>query len=270
MHIGFVGAGNMAQAIIGGLLNTGTSADEISIYEPSQALAERLVASQGIRAAVSNVELFEQCDVIVLAVKPQVMKSALESVRGARLKENAFVLSIAAGIPIASIQDWLGADHPVVRVMPNTPVLVGAGVSGLYASDQTRNDQREAAESILRAVGSVVWLESEALIDSVAAGSGCGPASFFYFIEALEQAALENGLSAEQARLLSLETAFGASKLALESSVSAAELRTRVTSPGGMTEAALKVFDAQALSDTVKAAVRASVLRGRELAETTD
>ena len=266
MRIGFVGAGNMAQAIIGGLLNTGTAAEAISIYEPNQALAEQLVKSLGIQAEADNMALFEQCDVIVLAVKPQVMKTALQSVKGARLKSNALIISIAAGIPIVSIQGWLGAEYPVVRVMPNTPALVGAGVSGMYASEQTGVEQREAAESILRAVGSVVWLDKEALIDSVTAVSGSGPAYFFYFIEALEQAALDNGLNAEQARLLSLETAFGAAKLALESNASAAELRARVTSPGGTTEAALRVFDERALADTINAAVGAAAERGRELA----
>ena len=270
MQIGFIGAGNMAQAIIGGLLKTGTAAGQVSIYEPNTELAGQLVSSLGINSVATNAALFETCDVIVLAVKPQVMKSALESVRGTAMKEGAFLISVAAGIPIGMMQGWLGQAVPLVRVMPNTPALVGTGVSGLYPSEQINEEQQHAAESILRAVGSVVWVEDEALIDSVTAVSGSGPAYFFYFIEALERAALDNGLNAEQARLLSLETAFGAAKLALESNVDAAALRERVTSPGGTTAAALQVFEDRDLSGIIRSAVSAAAERGRELARQAD
>jgi pyrroline-5-carboxylate reductase len=266
MQTGFIGAGNMAQAIIGGLIRTGTPPEQISIFEPNTDLAEQLVSALGIRAVSENRKIFEDCDVIVLAVKPQIMQVALESVKGVTLKPGAFIVSVAAGLPIHLLQGWLGEQHPVVRVMPNTPALVGAGISGLFASEQASVEQQQAAESIMRAVGSVVWVDSEELIDSVTAVSGSGPAYFFYFIEALERAALDNGLTAEQARLLSLETAFGAAKLALESNADAATLRERVTSPGGTTEAALKVFKNHAVSDSIGEAVSAAANRARELA----
>lgn len=270
MQTGFIGAGNMAQAIFGGLIRTGTPAHQISIYEPNSDLADKLVSGLGIRSEISNAAVFEGCDVIVLAVKPQAMKAALESVKGIQLKEGAFFVSVAAGLPIKLLQTWLGQKFPLVRVMPNTPALVGAGVSGLFASEQTSVAQKQAAESILRAVGSVIWVDNEDQIDAVTAVSGSGPAYFFYFIEALQDAALENGLSAEHARLLSLETAFGAAKLALESQSDAATLRERVTSPGGTTEAALKVFEKYRLSDSIAEAVSAAAKRAHELAKASD
>ncbi len=267
MRTGFIGAGNMAQAIIGGLIKTGTLPENISIYEPNTELANRLASGLGIQAVNENTAIFEDCDVVVLAVKPQVMRVALESTKGVALRPGAFIVSVAAGLPIHRLQSWLGERHPVVRVMPNTPALVGAGISGLFASEQASTEQKQAAESIMRAVGSVIWVENEALIDAVTAVSGSGPAYFFYFIEALERAALENGLSAEHARLLSTETAFGAAKLALESEANAATLRQRVTSPGGTTEAALKVFEKHSVSDSIARAVQAAADRARDLAK---
>lgn len=265
--IGFVGAGNMAQAIMGGLIKTGTPASNIYISEPNGELATNLNEKLGINIVHSSTELFTHCDVIVLAVKPQVMRKVLTDLQGVTLRENAFIVSVAAGLPISLMQDWLAQSSPIIRVMPNTPALVGAGVSGLFASEQVSEAQKQIGESVLRAVGSVVWVDQEHLIDSITAISGSGPAYFFYFIEALEQAALQNGLNAEQAKLLSLETAFGAAKLALESDVSAATLRQRVTSPGGTTQAALEVFKANDLPGSVDAAVTAAVLRAKMLAE---
>lgn len=265
--IGFIGAGNMAQAIIGGLIKTGSDAKKITIYDPNKELTRKLSASLGVSIAIDSAELGTHCDVIVLAVKPQVMASALEGLKDVALKENAFVISVAAGVPIRTMQDWMAAQHPLVRVMPNTPALVGAGISGLFASAQVSELQKQTAESILRAVGSVIWVDSENLIDAVTAVSGSGPAYFFYFIEALEKAALDNGLNAEQARLLSLETAFGAAKLAMESDVSAATLRERVTSPGGTTAAALDVLNAHQSAENLGKAVNAAAQRAKELAE---
>ena len=269
-NIGFVGAGNMAQAIMGGLIKTGTPVDRLFIYEPNEGLARQLAVNPGVQAMSKSADLLEHCDVIVLAVKPQIMQLVLTAFKGVALKPDAFFVSVAAGLPITLMQKWLGAAHPMVRVMPNTPALVGAGVSGLFASDEVSEDQRQLAESLLRAVGSVIWVDEEALIDSVTAVSGSGPAYFFYFIEALEKAALENGLNAEQAKILSLETAFGAAKLALESDVGAAALRERVTSPGGTTEAALKTFAALNISDGIAEAVNAAAERARELARLAD
>lgn len=269
-NIGFIGAGNMAQAIMGGLIKTGTPVDQLFIYEPNEALARQLGVNPGVQAMATSAGLFEHCDVIMFAVKPQIMQVALAGLNGVALKPDAFLISVAAGLPINLMQKWLGAAHPMVRVMPNTPALVGAGVSGLFASDEVSEAQRQLSESILRAVGSVIWVDDEALIDSVTAVSGSGPAYFFYFIEALEKAALQNGLNAEQAKILSLETAFGAAKLALESDVDAATLRERVTSPGGTTEAALKTFTDLNFSDGIAKAVNAAAARARELARLAD
>lgn len=267
LTIGFVGAGNMAQAIIGGLINTGTPASQLCIYEPDEALAQQLVDRLGVISVQSSADLAGDCDVLVFAVKPQVMQVAMQAVSGVSTKPGAFFISVAAGIPIALMQGWLGEAHPLVRVMPNTPALVGAGISGLFASKQVSEQQREAAESVLRAVGSVIWVDQEALIDSVTGISGSGPAYFFYFIEALQQAALEQGLDADQAKILSLETAFGAAKLALESHQDVASLRQRVTSPGGTTAAALDVFKQRELDRSIADAVTAAVERARDLAK---
>ena len=269
-NIGFIGAGNMAQAIMGGLIKTGTAIDQLFIYEPNEALAQQLGVNPGVQAMRTSADLLEHCDVVVLAVKPQIMQAALTGLKGVALKPDAFLVSVAAGLPINLMQKWLGMPHPMVRVMPNTPALVGAGVSGLFASDEVSEAQRQLAESILRAVGSVIWVDEEAMIDAVTAVSGSGPAYFFYFIEALEKAALQNGLNAEQARILSLETAFGAAKLALESGVGAATLRERVTSPGGTTEAALKTFEDLSIANGIGEAVNAAAERARELARLAD
>ncbi len=265
--IGFIGAGNMAQAIIGGLLKTGTSAASVYISEPNADLTGQLSSQWGLNVLGENSDLVARCDVIVLAIKPQIMKAVLQDLRDTPMGDGAFIISVAAGLPISLMQQWLGRPCPIIRVMPNTPALVGAGVSGLFPSAEVSEMQKQIGESILRAVGSVVWVDSEALIDSVTAVSGSGPAYFFYFIEALESAALENGLTAEQAKLLSLETAFGAAKLALESDVNVKSLRQRVTSPGGTTEAALEVFQSGAMAELVNEAVSAAVIRARELAE---
>ncbi len=266
LNIGFIGAGNMAQAIIGGLLKTGTDAGQITIFDPNKSLTSQLSDHLGVAVAADSRQLFARCDVIVIAVKPQVMQAAMENLQGAVLNEAAFMISVAAGIPIKQMQRWIGAAHPLVRVMPNTPALVGAGISGLFASDEVTQTQKQSAESILRAVGSVTWVEHEPLIDAVTAVSGSGPAYFFYFIEALEQAALENGLDQDQARLLSLETAFGAAKLAMESDASAATLRARVTSPGGTTEAALAILNQHKVAKRLREAVAAAAKRAKELA----
>lgn len=263
---GFIGAGNMAQAIIGGLLNTGTPPQNILIFEPNVTLAAELSASMGIKVMQDNTQLCEQSDVIVLAVKPQIMKSVLTGLKRLTLRPEALFVSIAAGLPIDLMQSWLAASYPMIRVMPNTPALVGAGVSGLFASREVNTSQCELAESIMRAVGSVIWVDREHLIDTVTAVSGSGPAYFFYFIEALEKAALEGGLNPEQARLLSLETAFGASKLALESDVDAQTLRECVTSPGGTTQAALDVFKKNNMAEGLYEAVKAATERAKAMA----
>ncbi len=265
--IGFIGAGNMAQAIIGGLIQSGLESDRVFVADLDQDKCDALARQYGITVAPDNMTVVEQVDVVVLAVKPQVMSQVLEPLAEVVQNSQPLIVSVAAGIPIDLIQSWVGIAAAVVRVMPNTPALVSAGVSGLYASDEVSDAQCQSAESIMRAVGSVIWVDNEGLIDSVTAVSGSGPAYFFYLIESLEQGGINNGLSPQQARLLALETAFGAAKLALESELSPAELRQRVTSPGGTTEAAINHMKANKFPEIVNDAVSAATKRAQTLAD---
>lgn len=265
MRITFLGGGNMANALIGGLLQRGFAAADICVVEVLAEGRERLVRAFGVAcyAAIDAAAL--QCDVLVLAVKPQQIREAVAPLAG-RLTTQ-LVVSIAAGMRLADLSRWLGTYARLVRAMPNTPALVGAGITGLYADPSVTPAQRQAAESILGAVGSTLWIADESMMDSVTAISGSGPAYVFYFIEALQAAALELGFDAEQARRLSIETFLGAAKLAAQSVEDVASLRQRVTSKGGTTEAALKSLDADAVPAAVARAVRAANARGRELGE---
>lgn len=257
----------MAEAIIGGLIKAGVPAVNISVSDLDVDKLQATFGDWGITTTTDNAELVDTCEVILLAVKPQVMHSVLEPLAIQLKDKQPLLISIAAGIPISLIQQWSGYSAAVVRVMPNTPALVRAGAAGLFASEQVNESQREVAQSIMQAVGVAIWVESEGLIDSITAVSGSGPAYFFYLIEALEAAAIKNGLKVEDARLLSRETALGAAKLAAQSEFSAAELRKRVTSPGGTTAAAIEVMTKNDFSETINLAVRAAADRARELAE---
>ncbi len=265
--IGFIGGGNMAQAIMGGLINAGFAADHLWISDPDHAKLTEFSNRTGVKIANDNEALVTHAEVVVLAVKPQVMADVLKPLAASIQRQQPLLISVAAGIPIQLIQAWTDADAAVVRVMPNTPALVRAGASGLYAAEGVSEAHRSLAESIMRAVGVVVWVDNEYLIDSVTAVSGSGPAYFFYLMEVLAEAGIKQGLSEDQARLLSIETAFGAAKLALESDYSAAELRRRVTSPGGTTEAAIAQMQQQGFSVMVDKAVAAAVQRSAELAQ---
>ena len=209
----------------------------------------------------------ERAQVLVLAAKPQALRALAMDIAGAVQKTKHLVISIAAGIRVYDIQRWLGGNLPIVRVMPNTPALVGAGAAGLYANTLTSETQRDTAESLLRAVGTTVWLKDEALMDVVTAVSGSGPAYFLLIIEALERAAIAHGLDHATARLLAIETAYGAAKMALEGGDEPATLRARVTSPGGTTEQAIKVLEHAGIAALFHDAVGAAVHRSRELAD---
>jgi len=263
--IGFIGAGNMARALVGGLINSGVAAAHLycADHDPSQ--AQTLSQDTGIHAADSNQQLLDQCDVVVLAVKPQSMHEMISGLQlGDRLP---LFISIAAGLRTRALASWFGREVPLVRTMPNTPALVGAGATGLFANAQVSDAQREIAETIMRAVGITLWLDNEDLLDAVTAVSGSGPAYFFYLMEAMEQAGLELGLSAETARLLTVQTAFGAAKLALEVEEAPSVLRKRVTSPGGTTEQALNHLESQHTRETLMAAVKAARDRSEQLAQ---
>jgi len=266
LTIGFIGGGNMARSLIGGMLAAGHDPSRICVADPDPETRERLAREAGICVYEDNQRVVETCDVVVLAVKPQVLKSVAMALEpGAR--PGQLFLTVAAGIRTDSLERWLGGEVAIVRAMPNTPALVQAGASALYATPRVSGAQREAAESILRAVGLVQWIEDEALMDTVTALSGSGPAYFFLVMEAMEQAAVKLGLPLETARLLTVQTAFGAAKLALEIEEEPAVLRENVTSPGGTTEAALKTLQAGGLGKLFEEAITAARDRAVELAD---
>lgn len=263
MKITFLGGGNMANALIGGLLGQGFAAADIRAVEPLAANREKLAAAFGIACLASVDEAALDCDVLVLAVKPQQAREALAPVAG-HLR-GQLVVSIAAGTRLADISRWLGGHARLVRTMPNTPALIGAGITGLHAHPSVDAEGRRQAEKILGAVGKTLWIADEAMMDAVTAVSGSGPAYVFYFIEALAAAARELGLADDQARLLAIETFVGASALAAGSADDVAVLRQRVTSKGGTTEAALNSLDADAVAAAIVRAVKAAEARGREI-----
>ncbi|TQV69626.1 pyrroline-5-carboxylate reductase [Exilibacterium tricleocarpae] len=263
--LAFIGAGNMANSIIGGLVTKGYPTANIIACDPLAANLETLHANYGIETSADNAAA-ARADAVVLAVKPQVMKAVAEPLR-THLAKHPVIISIAAGIPMASLSRWLGEDQAIVRCMPNTPALVQAGASGLFANAATSAAQRAIAGEILGAVGLVTWLENEALLDAVIAVSGSGPAYFFLFMEAMIDAGVAQGLSPEAARQLTLQTALGAATLAHASDQSVAELRRRVTSPGGTTEQAVQSFENSDLRGIVAAAMQACADRAVAMAE---
>jgi pyrroline-5-carboxylate reductase len=268
---GFIGGGNMARSIIGGLLNIGLAADTIKVSEPDAGKREYFRDALGIDAVESNMELLPDCATLILAVKPQVLKQVLVPLQPVLLQNKPLLLSIAAGISASDIDRWAGGGHAIVRAMPNTPALVGSGATGMYANTRVAAAQRDQAESLMRSVGVTVWLGQESLLDHVTALSGSGPAYFMLFMEALEQAGVEHGLERDVAHLLVLETCLGTAKLAMESDEDLTELRRRVTSPGGTTEKALQVMENANISRIIKDAFDAASRRadelGRELGE---
>ena len=235
--------------------------------EPDAQRREQLAARFGIHTTEDNSSAVMSADIVVLAVKPQVLKEVASSLAPALAQGHPLCISIAAGIRHAALQDWLGDGIPLVRAMPNTPAMLQAGATGLYAPESVLEAQRNAAEHVMRSVGIVVWVEDEALMDVVTAASGSGPAYFFLFMEAMEQAAVDMGLPAEAARLLVRQTALGATRMALESDLDLATLRRGVTSPGGTTERAIRQFEEKGLRALVDDAMRAACERSRELSE---
>lgn len=265
-HIAFVGGGNMARSLIGGLVRQGAAPGRISVAEPNAELRDALARDFGVAVHTDGSAAATAADVVVLAVKPQVMRTVCETLRPVVQRSRALMLSIAAGIRMEQLDAWCGGDTAIVRSMPNTPALIGAGASGLCANARATPAQRQAAETVLGAAGAVVWIADEAQMDIVTALSGSGPAYFFLLAEALEEAAVAQGLPREAARLLAAQTALGAGRMLREDGETAAVLRQRVTSPGGTTQAALDRFAAHGLRDIVADAVAAATQRGRELA----
>ena len=264
-RIGFIGAGNMASALVGGLLAKGWPTTALMLTDVSEA-ALSVHAARGLSTGTDNAALVANVDIVVLAVKPQAMKAVTQALATTAQQAKPLFISIAAGIPAESLSQWLGGDAAIVRAMPNTPALVQAGATGLYANAAVSHEQREQAEQVLAAVGIALWVDTEAKIDAVTAVSGSGPAYFFYLVEAMINAGVKLGLDPQDARDLALQTALGAAQIAITADVGPAELRRRVTSPNGTTEQAVAVFDRAGLADIVEQAMRACAERGESLA----
>lgn len=265
--IGFVGAGNMARSLAAGLIKNGWPRTRLLLADPDAVQRAVLERSLGVRTHAANTAIAERADILVFAVKPQILKSVAQQLATAVQRKQPLVLSIAAGVRLDDLQRWLGGELAIVRAMPNTAALIGSGAAGLYANARVDERRRAQAEAILRAVGITVWVPVEEQLDIVTALSGSGPAYFFYVIEALERAAIDQGLDPQHARLLTLETAVGAAKMALEGAEEPAVLRARVTSPGGTTERAVEVLRQRDIEGLFAAALGAATARARELAQ---
>lgn len=265
MNISFIGGGNMATALIAGLQKARSGQLAISVADPSDEARKRMMREYGIATHAHGRDAIAGADVIVLAVKPQVMPAVLEELAPV-IEPGQLVLSIAAGTTVANIEAAIGESRAVIRCMPNTPALIGHGVSGLFASPNCKVHHRDQAESIMRTAGEVVWVEDEALMDVITAVSGSGPAYYFLMTEALADAGQQLGLSEQDARLLAVHTAAGAGAMMTASADEPGVLRKRVTSPGGTTQAALESMEANGFRKLMQAAVEAATNRGRELA----
>ena len=264
MNICFIGGGNMATALIGGLLGRGFTAQQISVVEISADNRARLQRDFSVRAVESITDGMQGSQIVVFAVKPQQLREVAQQISS--VLKGQLLISIAAGIRAADLARWSGS-QAVVRAMPNTPALIQSGIAGLYAMPAVTAAQREQAQGILSAVGDTLWLQDEAMLDAVTAISGSGPAYVFYFIEALQQAAIDLGFSAEEARRLSLATFLGASKLAASSDEEVGVLRSRVTSKNGTTERALLNMAANHVAEHIAQAVKAAAERSREMGD---
>lgn len=266
MQILFVGAGNMATALIGGLIQQGTAPQHITVVVRNPNTANTLSKKWPVQIVSSmSATVVAAAKMVVLAVKPQQLKGVTTEL--APLLRNQTVLSIAAGVQLATLSQWLGGYSAVVRAMPNTPAVVGLGVTGLYASVELNQEQHDQAQHIMQAVGSVFWLTDDAQMDALTAVSGSGPAYVFYFMEAIQQAAIALGLPAEMAQQLSMQTFAGAIRLAQHSDDSVTDLRRRVTSPGGTTEAAISRMQNDGLAELIQHALFAAAARAKVLGE---
>jgi len=263
-NITFIGAGNMAQSLISGLLQTGFPPGSITATDPLPAQLEKL-STEGIQISSDNSAAIQDAAVIVLAVKPQVMGQVLRNLTG--LQAEQLLVSIAAGVPLASLRQWSSSSQAIVRCMPNTPALLGVGVTALYAPENVSPSQRRQAEDILNAAGRTLWVDDEEMLDAVTAVSGSGPAYFFYLMEAMIDAGQALGLDRHTATTLTLETAYGAAVMAREGVNDPAALRRNVTSPGGTTERALAILDAAGTAQIIEDALAGAATRSRELAE---
>ena len=262
----FIGGGNMASCLIGGMIANGMASEKILVSEPGAEARQKLSELHGIETTADNRAAATQATLLVLAVKPQIMAVVAKDLATA-LEHKPAVVSIAAGIPIAALENWLGREIALVRAMPNTPALVKSGATGLFANPLLNDQQKQLVDQLFESVGYACWVEREALIDAVIAVSGSGPAYFFLVLEAMQKIGQELGLSKQTAEALSLHTAMGASRMALESDATAAELRQQVTSPGGTTQSAINRFEQQGLENTFRQAMTSAVDRAEQMSK---
>lgn len=265
--IGFIGGGNMATSLMSGLIASGYAPRQIWVSDANQATLQSHAEHLRVNISADNEAVTEEVDVVVLAVKPQILREVALQIAPAIRQKNVLVVSIAAGISQGSLRQWLGSEVAIVRCMPNTPALVLTGATALHANARVDDEQKDLAENILRAVGLTLWVNDEAQLDAVTAVSGSGPAYFFLLMEAMEKAALELGLDERSARLLIQQTALGAAKIALESSESPSQLRERVTSPGGTTQKAIETFRQNGFVELVGKALHAARDRSVEMSK---
>lgn len=265
--IAFIGAGNMATALAEGLIDKGLNAEQVIMSDPSKDRLAYVEKTFGVKTSSNNRAVADQADVIVLAVKPQIMSAILDDLKPVMADSSKVIISIAAGITLASLAQGLGKETALVRCMPNTPALVQTGATGMFANEHVSSAQKALAEEILQAVGIVVWLEQEQQLDAVTALSGSGPAYYFLVMEAMIAAGEAMGLTPDTAKQLTLQTALGAAKMASNSDVEPAELRRRVTSPGGTTEAAIQSLEKNQLVAVFGQALAAAKQRSEELGQ---
>lgn len=264
--ISFIGAGNMASAIIGGMLDSGFKAADIWVSAPDDSHLQSVRKQFGVSVTTDNRYCAQQADMVILAVKPQVMADVCNDIAPVVQNTRPLMVSIAAGLEATTLDAWLGGGLPLVRVMPNTPSLVGKGAAGLFANDQVSDKQKAMVEAVFSSIGSALWVEQEALLHAVTALSGSGPAYFFLMLEALEEAATEAGIATATARQLAIQTMAGAAEMAARSEHDPGQLKRNVMSPGGTTEQAINTFEQGGLRDLVKQAYGAAYKRSEEMA----
>ena len=268
--IGFIGGGNMASSLISGLIASGHSPQDLWVSDVNQDALKVLAENLNVNASTNNDDIINAVDVVVLAVKPQILSTVAKNATASIQQKQPLVVSIAAGISQQSLSQWLGNNIAIVRCMPNTPALVLTGATALHANEQVTAEQHDLAENIMRSVGIALWVNDESELDVVTAVSGSGPAYYFLLMEAMEKAAIEMGMNEVTARLLVQQTALGAAKIALESSESPEQLRKRVTSPGGTTQQALETFEEGGFTALVSKALHAARDRSIEMSKQTE
>jgi pyrroline-5-carboxylate reductase len=268
--IGFIGGGNMASSLISGLIASGHSPQDLWVSDINQDALKVLAQNLNVNTSTNNDEIINAVDVVVLAVKPQILSTVAKNATASIQQKQPLVVSIAAGISQQSLSQWLGNNIAIVRCMPNTPALVLTGATALHANAQVTAEQHDLAENIMRSVGIALWVNDESELDVVTAVSGSGPAYYFLLMEAMEKAAIEMGMNEVTARLLVQQTALGAAKIALESSESPEQLRKRVTSPGGTTQQALETFEEGGFTALVSKALHAARDRSIEMSKQTE